>query len=81
MSIIVSITSQGQLTIPKAFREEFNIMDGAKAVIKKQGDTLLVTPKLDFWDLGGALASPIKLTKTQVKKARKEFEKSWANNE
>ena len=75
---IVSITSQGQLTIPKAFRKRFGILKGAKAIIKQTGDEIIVKPKKSFLDFEGALKSKIKLTDAQLRKARKGFEKYWA---
>ncbi|NCN82408.1 MAG: AbrB/MazE/SpoVT family DNA-binding domain-containing protein [Candidatus Pacebacteria bacterium] len=78
MQNTVSITSQGQLTIPKAIRELFGILGSAKATIQVVDDTIIVKPKKDFWSLEGSLASDIKLTDKQLKEARKKFETTWA---
>jgi len=75
---LVSITSQGQLTIPKDFREALGITSQAKAEIKVEGDELVVKPKKDFWSLGGSLKSKVILTDKQLNQARKAFETSWA---
>ena len=75
---LVSITSQGQLTIPKDFREALGITSQAKAEIKLEGDELVVKPKKDFWSLGGSLKSKVILTDKQLRRARKAFETSWA---
>lgn len=75
---IVSITSQGQLTVPKDFRELLGITSQTKAEIKIAGDELIVRPKKDFWSLGGSLKSKVKLTDKQLSQARKAFETSWA---
>jgi len=75
---LVSITSQGQLTIPKDFREALGITSQAKAEIKLEGDELVVKPKKDFWSLGGSLKSKVILTDKQLNQARKAFETSWA---
>ena len=75
---LVSITSQGQLTIPKDFREALGITSQAKAEIKVEGDELVVKPKKDFWSLGGSLKSKVILTDKQLRQARKAFETSWA---
>ena len=53
MNYVVSITSQGQLTIPKKIREDFDIKSATKAIVKKSGDRIIVEPKGDFWSLGG----------------------------
>ena len=77
MQNIVSITSQGQLTIPKSMRDLFGIKGSVKAVLRKMGDTIVVTPKKDFWALEGSLQSKIRLSDSDLGKARKEFSKKW----
>jgi AbrB family looped-hinge helix DNA binding protein len=74
---VVSITSQGQLTIPKPILKKFGISKGAKAIIWQSGKTIMVKPKKDFWQLGGSLAGKIKLTDAQLRKARETFAKKW----
>ncbi len=76
---IVSITSQGQLTIPKEILKAFGISGATKAAITRKGDTLVVTPKKDFWSLEGSLAGPIKLSDAELKKARQAFTKEWSD--
>lgn len=78
MQNIVSITSQGQLTIPKSIRKSFGIKRSTKAVIKRMGNKIIVEPKSDFWSLAGSLSSKIKLSDSELRKARKEFSKSWS---
>lgn len=78
MQHIVSITSQGQLTIPKSFLEDLGISTATKAIVQKKGNTILVSPKNDFWSLGGSLKSDITLTNEELKKARERFSKDWA---
>ena len=75
MRQVVSITSQGQLTIPKSMRDAFGINRSTKAVIIKQGNTMIVTPKRDFWSLKGALKSKVKLSDKQLREAREAFGK------
>lgn len=79
MQQIVSITTQGQLTIPKSIRDAFGITGAVKAVIEIKGDTITVKPKEDFWSLEGALASSVKLTDKQLQAARSSFEKNWGD--
>jgi AbrB family looped-hinge helix DNA binding protein len=81
MSQVVSITSQGQLTIPKSLRDAFGIQEAVKAVIEKQGDVIVVKPKKDFWSLKGSLATKVKLSDKELKKARSTFAQNWAKNE
>lgn len=77
MAQVVTITSQGQLTIPQSVRERFGITGSTKAILKVEGHTIVVEPKHDFWALGGAAKSKVKLTDAQLKRARKSFEKEW----
>lgn len=79
MSQIVSITSQGQLTVPKALREALGINGATKAEITRQGNTLIVKPKNDFWSLAGSLSSEVELSDDELKQARQEFSKQWSN--
>jgi len=77
MPEIVSITTQGQLTIPVSIRKSFRIKGSTKAVILRKGNFIIVQPKKDFWSLEGSLTSKIKLTDEELKKARESFLKKW----
>ncbi len=81
MQQIVSITSTGQLTIPKSIRDAFGVRDSIKAVIEKRGNKIIVEPKMDFWSLAGFLKSDVKLSDKELTKARLEFSKKWAKND
>jgi bifunctional DNA-binding transcriptional regulator/antitoxin component of YhaV-PrlF toxin-antitoxin module len=78
MQQIVSITRQGQLTIPKSFLKKLGINSSTKAIILKKGNVIEVHPKKDFWSLGGSLKSDIKLSNEELRKARDAFSKQWA---
>jgi len=77
MRQIVSITSQGQLTIPKSFLEDWGIFSATKAVVQKRGNTMVVSPKKDFWSLSGSLKSNIVLSDEDLSRARESFSKNW----
>lgn len=79
MSQVVSITSQGQLTIPKNIRDSLNINGAIKAVVEVVDEQIIVKPKLDFWALRGIAKGKIKLTDEQLRAARRQFEKEWAD--
>lgn len=81
MQQIVSITSQGQLTIPKAMLKDLGIVGSTKALIQKKNDVILVTPRNDFWSLEGSLKSGIVLSDKELRKARDSFSKNWARND
>ena len=81
MQQIVSITSQGQLSIPKLMLQDLGIYGATKAVAQRVDNYIIVNPKQDFWSLAGSLASEIKLTDKQLRNARNIFSKNWANND
>ena len=78
MEKIVSITKQGQLTIPKKLLQDFKIRGATKAVVYKVGNTIIVKPKHDFRSLSGSLKSKVSLTDKELHKARESFGKSWS---
>ncbi len=75
---IVTITSQGQLTIPRGVRRRFGITGSTKAVLRTEGKTIIVEPKSDFWSLAGSIKTSVRLSDRQLKAARAAFEKEWA---
>ena len=77
MKNIVSITSQGQLTIPKKIREHFGIQGAVKAIVRMQDQKIIVEQETDFWSLSAVGRGKIALSDTALKKARKEFAKRW----
>ncbi len=77
MDHVVSITSQGQLTIPRSLRNAFGIRGAAKALVRKVGNMIVVKPTTDFWSLGGSLKSRVVLSDRQLKEARQAFGKQW----
>ena len=77
MQDIVSITSQGQLTIPMSIRRSFGIKGSVKAAIRREKNLIIVEPKRDFWSLEGSLASEVKLSDKELQKARESFSKNW----
>lgn len=54
MSFIVSITSQGQISIPAKIRRELGLGKHKKALIKREGNKMIVEPAGDFLDLAGS---------------------------
>lgn len=78
MQTIVSITSQGQLTIPQGVLRALGVKRPTKATIDVQKGKLIVKPKKDFWSLGGSLRSSVSLSDQKLRTARKHFETSWA---
>lgn len=77
MEQVVTITSQGQLTIPRSVRQHFNIVGSTKASLSLEGNAIIVEPKSDFWSLAGTLRSSKHLSDAQLQHARQTFSKKW----
>ncbi len=77
MSHVVTITSQGQLTIPRKLRTQLKIHGSTKAILHYKDGEIRVEPKKDFWSLAGSLKTKVKFTEANFKKGGKGFEKKW----
>jgi|Napbiome12C3dose_1001474.scaffolds.fasta_scaffold00049_36 AbrB family looped-hinge helix DNA binding protein len=55
MTYTVSITSQGQISIPAGFRRELGLNKGKKALVSLEGEKLIIEPVKDFLELAGSL--------------------------
>lgn len=49
----VSVTSQGQITIPVKIRRALKLDKNRRAQVRLEGNTMLVEPVLDFMELEG----------------------------
>ncbi len=68
---MVSITSQGQISIPIRFRRELSLDKQKKAAISKEGNKLVIEPVDDFLSLAGIFKTKKKIS---FKKIRRDFE-------
>ena len=55
MSYIVSITSQGQMSIPVKIRRELGFSTKKKALVSIENGKMIIEPVRDFLELAGAL--------------------------
>ncbi|HBQ50698.1 hypothetical protein A3B42_00875 [Candidatus Daviesbacteria bacterium RIFCSPLOWO2_01_FULL_38_10] len=55
MTYLVSITSQGQISIPVRFRRELELEKTKRAFISKEDNKLIVEPVKNLLELGGSL--------------------------
>lgn len=76
MIYTVSITSQGQISIPARLRRELGLDKNKKALVSREGKTIVIEPVKDFLELGGSLKTNIKATPRQIREA---FEQYLAN--
>lgn len=78
MQYHVSITSQGQVTIPSAVRKKLNIQKQGKGILSVRDGSMHIKPIGSFWDIPKMAKTSIKLTDAQLRKARDAFETDWA---
>lgn len=55
MVYTVSITSQGQISIPAKLRRKFGLDKSGKVIISEESDKLILEPVEDFLSLKGSL--------------------------
>ena len=55
MSYIVSITSQGQISVPAKLRRELGLDKKKKAVVRREKDKIIIEPVEDLLSLKGIL--------------------------
>lgn len=66
---MVSITSQGQISIPASIRRKLGLDKSRKAVVTEKNGTLLIEPLKDLLDLKGSLKTNITASPKQLRKA------------
>ncbi len=64
MQQVVSITSQGQITIPSSFRRLLNLNQYPKAIIKVSHNQLTIKPMQDVLSLAGIISHKAKRGQT-----------------
>lgn len=72
MQDYVTITSQGQITIPVAFRKKFGLEKATKAIIRADGDTVVIESIPDIRSLRGVFASNKKFSRKEEQRAFEE---------
>lgn len=65
----VTITSQGQISIPIRLRRKLGLDKTRKALISEKEGKLMIEPVRDLLDLQGSLKTNLKFTPRQVREA------------
>jgi len=73
MTNIVSITSQGQISIPAKMRRQLGLDKTKKALISVHDDRILVEPVRDFIEMGGTLKTNLKVSSRQIRQAFEDY--------
>lgn len=58
LHIFATVTSKGQITIPKAIRERLQIEAGQKLIFHAEGDLVEISKPVDLLDLAGSVETP-----------------------
>ena len=74
----VTITSQGQITIPAVIRRKHGLDKIKKAQVISNGDNIIIKPETDIMDLYGVFKTKKRIP---FKKAREAFEEAMARGE
>lgn len=78
MTYIVSITSQGQISIPANIRRELGFTKNNKAIVSVEKGKLTIEPVKDLLELGGSLKHARRV-KTSPREIREAFEQYLAD--
>lgn len=73
MNYIVSITSQGQFTIPSKLRWELGLNKRSRAFVNAEKGKLIVEPVKDLLELKGVFKTKIKASPSQVRESFGEY--------
>lgn len=73
MTYLVSITSQGQISIPAPLRRKLGLNKNKKALVTEKEGELLIKPVKDLLDLKGLFKTNIKLSPKKVRQAFEEY--------
>ncbi|OGG02155.1 hypothetical protein A2W14_06515 [Candidatus Gottesmanbacteria bacterium RBG_16_37_8] len=74
----VTITSQGQISIPVEIRRQFSLDKRKKAMVEVVGDKIIITPEREIDELMGIFKTDKKIP---FRKARQAFEEALARGE
>lgn len=78
MTYLVTITSQGQISIPAPLRRQFKLNQTKKARVEAVNDTIVIHPEPDIMDFEGIFKTTKKIP---FKKIRRAFEEALARGE
>lgn len=76
IQVITTVTQKGQITLPKAIRDAFNIDKYDKVTIEAKDDYIKIKPTFDILDIAGTFY-PRKNKKKSALDARKYMEKHY----
>lgn len=69
MIYTVTVTSQGQISIPAKFRQELGLDKNKKVLVSMEDKKIVIEPIKDLLELKGSLKTNIKATPRQIREA------------
>lgn len=78
MTYIVTVTSQGQISIPAPIRRKLRLDKSRLAIVRLRGDEITIKPVKDILDMRGIFKTDKKI---DFKETRKKFEEALARGE
>lgn len=69
----VTITSQGQITIPAKIRRQLGLDKTKKAQVVEQDGKLVIEPVKDLLELGGSITSKKRISPRKLRKAFEDY--------
>jgi AbrB family looped-hinge helix DNA binding protein len=75
MTYTVTVTSQGQISIPAPFRKKYSLLGGTKLHVAEDKGGLFLEPEVDFLSLRGSIKTKKKI---DIHKIRKQMAKDLA---
>lgn len=69
MTYTVSITSQGQISIPAPLRRKLGLDKNSKAIVSEEKGKILIEPVKDFLEMEGYFKTDIKASPKQIREA------------
>lgn len=73
MVYTVTITSQGQISIPAKLRRKLGLEKNRKAIVTEEEGKIVIEPVKDLLELKGSLKTNMKATPQQIRKAFEEY--------
>jgi len=69
----VTITKQGQISIPAKIRRKLGLDKTKRALVSEQEGQVVIKPIKDFLELGGSFKTKIKASPRQIREAFEEY--------
>ena len=73
MTYTVSITSQGQISIPAKIRRQLGLDKTMRAIVSSQGGKVIIEPLKDILELAGSFKTKTKASPKQIRSGFEDY--------